>query len=216
MYELKQIDGKAHQYVVDSKPELWANSIFTYPRYDVLTSNTSEVFNACVGEEIRYFPVLLLVHDIICRVARKIYKRNLFSREIVEEKASIFPHARGKVQENSSFGRKMDALRSGDYKFLVTSGSREYNWDTSARSSTCGHWRQLGYPYSHACTALLFAQPELDMELHSHVSYYFKSSNYRMFYSGKILIHALPDPKIEVLDDADMSFSWTRQPGLPS
>lgn len=51
--EIKEIYERTHQYIVDSKLDLWVNSIIQYPRYCVLTSNTTELFNVRIVEKTR-------------------------------------------------------------------------------------------------------------------------------------------------------------------
>lgn len=58
MEEINGIDPAAPSYIIDSKPELWANNQINYHRYGVINSNTAECFNSWVSEETTSFPVL--------------------------------------------------------------------------------------------------------------------------------------------------------------
>lgn len=216
MEEIKSIDSEAHRYISESNPELWANSLVSYPRFGVLTSNTAECFNSWVGEETRSFPVLRLVRHIVGKVADRFCKRELYARQIEHDDAAVTPYIRGRVQENSAFGRRMDVLRTSTSKFVVSSGQKEYNVDVSVKNCSCGHWKQLGIPCAHSCDALLSAAPELGMELYSQASDYFSTCSYKRCYSGSITVPALPDPDALIPEDADKPPASSRQPGRPA
>lgn len=216
MEQMKKIDPKAQQYIAESNPGLWSNAFASVPRYGILTSNTSECFNAWVGEETRSFSVLRLVRHIIGKVSDRFCKRELNARQIEHDDAGVTPFARGKVQENSSFGRRMEVLRSSPTSFVVSSGEKEYNVDVCIKSCSCGHWKQLGLPCAHACSAFLSAVPVLGMDLYCHVSDYFSTHKYKKCYTGSITVPALPDPNSPIPEDADKPPACSRQPGRPA
>lgn len=55
--------------------------LFPISRYGMLTSNTSECFNARVGEEQMRLPVLLLVKHIVRKVSAKMFEWFPFARK---------------------------------------------------------------------------------------------------------------------------------------
>lgn len=216
MKEIKSTDQEAYNYILKLDPTIWANNKVKYSRYGILTSNTSECFNAWVGEETRSLPVLCLFRHVIGLVAAKFCQRELHARQIEQDPTTVAPFARGKLKQNSYVGRRMTVLRTSTYSFLVTSGTMEYNVDVSRRHCACGHWEGLGYPCAHACACLLTAHPEVGMEVYSHVSDFFRTSKYQKCYTGSNTVAALSDPSTPIPVYAYKPPICTRQPRRPS
>lgn len=213
---IKEVDENAYQYLVNSNPELWANSLLVHRRFNILTSNVSECFNSWIGEEQRTWPVLQLTKHIIAKVSQKFFERSQLARHIQHHPSGVLPFVRKKLLDLSAVGRRMNVLRSALPHFLVASGTQEYNVDTSKPHCDCGHWGGNGYPCAHACAALLFCKPELGMDVYDHVEDYFRISEYVSCYTGHVIVPSLPEFSASVPEGADKPPMCKRQPGRPA
>jgi zinc finger SWIM domain-containing protein 3 len=65
MEQLYDLSPEAHEYVLDSCPERWANSLFPVPRYTRSTSNNVETINGVLKQHrsMGHFDLLLGIHN---------------------------------------------------------------------------------------------------------------------------------------------------------
>lgn len=182
MEGIKSISPEAYNWILEIRPEHWANAYFGGERYNHMSSNFGESFYNWVSEA-HELPITQLVDAIRGRIMELIYTRRVDSNHWVTR---LTPSMEEKLQKETLKARSLQVLYSPGSTYEVRGDSNQIvdldNWDC-----TCKEWKISGLPCSHAiavfnCTV---------RSPYDHCSRYFTTESYRLTYLESI--HPLLD-----------------------
>ncbi|XP_028773768.1 uncharacterized protein LOC114730821 [Neltuma alba] len=127
----------------------WALSKFPFRRWDNITTNLAESFNAWMVKERRH-NVAQLIHEHREKVAKKMYASSMAMRKW---KTIVGPNIESKVREHVARAEQMLAEHYGDMICVHTSFG-DLQVDLRAHQCSCAAWQMSGIPCPHACTTI--------------------------------------------------------------
>ncbi|XP_028801487.1 uncharacterized protein LOC114756719 [Neltuma alba] len=128
----------------------WAQSKFSYKRWDNITTNLAESFNAwLVGE--RKHNIAVLIHEHREKLANKMYHNKEAMRNWT---SGVGPNIKEKLMDHVARSERMDVQDYGINNFKVRWGNLDVRVNLVLRECTCKGWQMSGLPCPHACAAI--------------------------------------------------------------
>ncbi|XP_028763658.1 uncharacterized protein LOC114721933 [Neltuma alba] len=128
----------------------WAMSKFAYKRWDNITTNIAESFNAWIVKE-RQHNVAQLIHEHREKVARKMFAASVAMRNW---RNGVGPNIDGKVMENVARSIHMHGEPYGGGRVCVHTSRGALYVNVQSHECTCAAWQMTGIPCPHACAAI--------------------------------------------------------------
>ncbi|XP_058180113.1 uncharacterized protein LOC131298654 [Rhododendron vialii] len=194
MAEIKNVDKKAHEWLLNEVPEVWARA-YNNPRSMVnrMDNNMSEGFNTWISEA-RDKPIVTLVDTIRRQLMVRYVARLDYSSKF---KGKLCPSIAKNVERKKVNARGLQVIYSGGSVFEVTSADKVYVVDIGEHSCTCRRWDLNGIPCTHGCTAIIShkAQPE------DYVNDCYSTKTFMRTYSQRI--YPIPDKSLWPTTECD-------------
>ncbi|XP_077212634.1 uncharacterized protein LOC143847589 isoform X2 [Tasmannia lanceolata] len=150
MESIKEHDENAYQWISEIPKENWASVYFKGNRYDALTTNRSECFNAIL-KEARGLPIVALVEHTRSKISNFFQLRRKVGQTWTKHLTS---YGEKHVQLAAEIGRKYTIYPCGIYAFEVRSVEQKDVVDLEARTCSCGVFQTMGLPCAHAMAAI--------------------------------------------------------------
>ncbi|XP_028755832.1 uncharacterized protein LOC114715203 [Neltuma alba] len=128
----------------------WAKSRFPYKRWDNITTNIAESFNAWMVNE-RKHTVPQLIYEHRDKVARKLHASYV---GMTKWKNCVGPNIESKVLDMVAGSDHMYAENYGGGRVKVTTSRGDHRVDLGLHQCSCRSWQMTGIPCSHACAAI--------------------------------------------------------------
>ena len=186
-----------HEWLITHRDiDKWALSRFPFKRWDNITTNIAESFNAWMLDKRRH-NVSVLIHEHREKVANKMYATSL---AMSKWKNGIGPRIEAKIKEHVNVGisSHLTALPHGDDKFGIrTVYGRTLAVDLRAGTCTCAAWQQSGIPCPHVCVAI----KHFHGNVYEYVNECYKvTSQQRIYRSSMIPVVTIDMPDLNNID----------------
>ncbi|XP_077221933.1 uncharacterized protein LOC143855745 [Tasmannia lanceolata] len=165
----------AHNWIAAIPKENWASFYFKGDRYDVLTTNRSECYNA-VLKDARKLPIAATVELTHFKSSEYIQKRQAMGHEWETKCTHYAEKHLGVAREQ---GRGYDAYRVGVHEFEVRSRDHHDVVDLLQQTCTCREFQTLGLPCRHAMAAIAIT----DFDEYDYCQKWFRIEMYRETYA---------------------------------
>ncbi|KAK7264792.1 hypothetical protein RJT34_32403 [Clitoria ternatea] len=179
---IKGISPDAHDWVMKSEPEHWANAFFNGARYNHMSSNFGQQFYSWVSEA-HELPITQMIDALRGKMMETIYSRRVESDQWMTK---LTPSREEMLQNETSIGQSLQVLLSEGSTFEVHGESVDIvdidHWDC-----TCRGWQLTGLPCCHAIAVL----ESVGRSPYDYCSKYFTVENYRLTYAESI--HPVPN-----------------------
>lgn len=179
---IKAISPEAYDWVIDSKPEHWANAFFCGRRYNHMMSNFGQLFYSWVSE-VDELPITQIVDVLRGKMMELIYLRRV---ESSQWSTRLTPVMEEKIQNEISKAKSLQLLRSGGSTFEV-SGETVDTVDIDHWNCTCRGWNLTGIPCCHAIAVF----EGLERSPYDFCERYFTTEYYCLTYADSI--HPIPN-----------------------
>ncbi|XP_048605298.1 uncharacterized protein LOC125582897 [Brassica napus] len=197
--EIKLMDPACAAYLVDLGFHHWARSHFDGNRYNIMTSNLAESWNSVLLEA-REFPIIPLVDFIRGKLMSWFATR----RDAANKNSDILtPRVLRIVTRNFELtgGYEVKEIAEKEYEVRNKMGS-SFHVNIGTLSCSCFEFQMLSIPCSHAISAALRANVEVD----TLVTEAYKVAFLRRAYEGSIA----PVTDYTTLSDLPTAFSSLR------
>ncbi|XP_070022355.1 uncharacterized protein [Nicotiana sylvestris] len=156
MSQLKSIDKKTYNYIMEEPPERWARSWFPRRRYDMLTTNMVESMNSVVLKG-REMPILRMLHFIQEKLGEWFYERRKKANETFH-RVSIW--AEEEMTKKMDLACKMFVFNLDSMLFRINSEGIEFIVDLKKRTCDCLEFQldELPCPYAIAAINMRYLQ----------------------------------------------------------
>ena len=151
MFELKKYNEALATWVEENAPHHWAMSKFPKQRWDKMTTNLAESFNAWLRIE-RHHSICNFLLEHMSKLASMLVKHQ---EESKNWKGCIGPKIEAKVQENIAKGAVYPVTPFKNGVFGVCIGRALLNVDILNHTCTCRGWQMLGIPCEHATAVII-------------------------------------------------------------
>ncbi|XP_054808677.1 uncharacterized protein LOC129310790 [Prosopis cineraria] len=193
----------------------WALARFPYKRWDNITLNHAESFNAWLVKE-RKHHIYALINEYQAKLARKLYNSKT---KMANWSNGIGPRVEAKLSENVLRAEVMVAEHYSVNMILVKVGNNDLRVNLTLRECSCQEWQMVGIPYAHACAAIKLVQGNV----YSYVEEcYTIRAQEKIYSSTMILIETIDMPQLNELHYEDYEKNTfleppltTRAPGRP-
>ncbi|XP_019261874.1 PREDICTED: protein FAR1-RELATED SEQUENCE 4-like [Nicotiana attenuata] len=150
MSQLKSIDKKTYNYIMEEPPERWARSWFPRRRYDMLTKNMAESMNSVLlkGKEM---PIFRMLHFIQEKLGEWFYERRKKANKTFH-RVSIW--AEEEMTKKMDLACKMFVFNLDSILFRINSEGIEFIVDLKKRTSHCLEFQLDELPCPHAIAAI--------------------------------------------------------------
>ncbi|XP_028779104.1 uncharacterized protein LOC114735576 [Neltuma alba] len=128
----------------------WAVSKFPYKRWDNITTNIAESFNAWMVKE-RKHNVAQMIHEHREKVAKKMQASSV---AMTKWKSCIGPKIETKVKENVEVSKQFITTDYGRGNVNVQTSRGHHRVSLSLHHCSCAEWQMTGIPCRHACAAV--------------------------------------------------------------
>ncbi|XP_010659540.3 uncharacterized protein LOC104881341 [Vitis vinifera] len=146
MFELRKYNDALAKWVEENEPEHWAMSKFPKQRWDKMTTNLAESFNAWLRNE-RHHSICTFLMEHMVKLGSMLVKHK---EESNNWKGCIGPKIEEKVQQKIAKGEVYPVTPFMNGIFGVSIGTTLLNVDITKRTCTCRGWEMLGIPCEHA------------------------------------------------------------------
>ncbi|XP_019072589.1 uncharacterized protein LOC104877691 [Vitis vinifera] len=151
MFELQKYNEALATWVEENAPHHWAMSKFPKQRWDKMTTNLAELFNAWLQIE-RHHSICNFLLEHMSKLASTLVKHQ---EESKNWKGCIRPKIEAKVQENIAKGAVYLVTPFMNGVFRVCIERALLNVDILNRTCTCRGWQMLGIPCEHATAVII-------------------------------------------------------------
>ncbi|XP_028779945.1 uncharacterized protein LOC114736324 [Neltuma alba] len=173
----------------------WALNKFPFKRWDNITTNIVESFNAWILKE-RKHNVSILIHEHVEKLAKKMVASKMAMGNWTN---GIGPNIESKLQEKIVRAENMHSVYYGDNQIQVHTTSPTgiicVTVDLTTHKCTCLAWQMSGVPCVHACAAIKL----LHSNVYEFVDDYYKLSTQEKIYASSvrpIATHDCPHPEV--------------------
>ncbi|RVW82818.1 hypothetical protein CK203_051180 [Vitis vinifera] len=135
----------------ENEPEHWAMSKFPKQRWDKMTTNLAESFNAWLKNE-RHHSICTFLMEHMAKLGSMLVKHK---EESNNWNGCIGPKIEEKVQQKIAKGEVYPVTPFMNRIFGVSIGTTFLNVDIMKRTCTCRGWEMLGIPCEHAAVVIL-------------------------------------------------------------
>lgn len=177
--EIVNINSSCAEYLTGLGFQHWARSHFTGHRYNLMTSNVAEAWNA-VLREAREFPIMHLVEFIRAKLMKWYAER----RNVTHVGSSrLSPRVKEIVEENFevSCGMLVSRINADEYNVKDKQGS-SYQINLGTKFCSCFSFQTLLIPCPHAIAAAIQEKKGIE----ALVSDYYSVETLSSAYSGNI------------------------------
>ncbi|XP_042478455.1 uncharacterized protein LOC122059620 isoform X2 [Macadamia integrifolia] len=185
--QMQSISNEAYDWVLESEPMCWANSLFPGRRYDKFSLNFNESFNKWVQES-QELPIMGFVNLIRLKIADFMCgKRTETAAWEIPVGCRIDDKLKGNIEKSQGYG----VHYFSDSKFEVCVLPNKYVVDLHNRSCTCREWDMIGLPCEHACAALR----SINADVYQYVEAFYLKETQQAIYSEQmhpVPIHEIP------------------------
>ncbi|WCJ22622.1 hypothetical protein M5689_004703 [Euphorbia peplus] len=176
---IKNISPEACEWIMQSVPENWANSLFEGSRYGHYTSQPGQSFYSWVNE-LPTLPVVQIVDTIRQKLMELIYSRKVDSDKWLTK---LTPYVENKLQKAIHKAKSLQVSLSPGSGFEVFDCFGETNVvDIDRWRCGCGEWQLYGFPCYHAVAVL----QHCNRDLSEYCSRYYLTHAYRLAYMEPI------------------------------
>ncbi|RVW22032.1 hypothetical protein CK203_105178 [Vitis vinifera] len=190
MEKLKTYNNDLAKWVEENSPQHWAMSKFAKNRWDKMTTNLAESFNAWLKDECHYtiFNLVMTHMDKFSHLACD----HMGTTE--NWKAPIGPKTKEKLLEN--------IIKSGSFPIYPYVGGVFKVFDMKVyvdvnlreRTCTCKAWKMVGIPCEHACATIR----QMKQDVYEYVDSYFKLPMQELIYFGHF--NSIPNHNMPTVD----------------
>ncbi|KDP28332.1 hypothetical protein JCGZ_14103 [Jatropha curcas] len=180
---IKSISPEAFEWILQSEPEHWANSLFEGSRYHYFTSSIGQSFYSWVNN-LPVLPVVQIVDTIRQKLMELIYTRKA---ESDRWSTRLTPSMEDKLQKEilkaQSLQVSVQVALSPGSTFEVHDCLGEINVvNIDACSCSCRTWQLNGFPCYHAVVVL----QHFNRNLYDYCSRYYTTESFQLTYSEPI------------------------------
>ncbi|XP_077215640.1 uncharacterized protein LOC143850262 [Tasmannia lanceolata] len=150
MEKIKANNERAHKCISNIPKENWASFYFKGVRYDVLTTNRSECFNA-VLKDARKLLIASLVEHTRHQTTQFIQKRQKFGSSW---HTKLTHYAEERMESSLREGCQYTAYRVGTHEFEVNSLETTDSVDLITRTCSYRAFQTYELPYGHVIVAI--------------------------------------------------------------
>ncbi|RVW63770.1 hypothetical protein CK203_059629 [Vitis vinifera] len=190
MEKLKTYNSDLAKWVEENSPQHWAMSKFAKKRWDKMTTNLAESFNAWLKEE-RHYTIFNLVMTHMDKFAH-LACDHMGSTE--NWKAPIGPKTEEKLLENIIKSGSLPVYPYVGGVFKVFNMKVYVDVNLRERTCTCKAWQMAGIPCEHACAAIR----QMKQDVYEYVDSYFKLPMQELIYSGHF--NSIPNHNMPIVD----------------
>ncbi|XP_075098048.1 uncharacterized protein LOC142175364 [Nicotiana tabacum] len=133
MSQIKSVDKKTYNYIMEEWPERWARSWFPRRRYYMLTTNMVESMNSVLLKA-REMPVLRMLDFILEKLGQWFYERRKIAHEPFH-KVSIW--AGEEMNKKIDLASKMFVFNLDSMLFRINNKGMEFIVDLKKRTCDC-------------------------------------------------------------------------------
>ena len=157
--EIRSINQRCADYLIEIGLEHWTRSHFPGERYNIMTSNLAESWNS-VLREAREYPVIPLVEFIRKKIVSWFTSRRDAMKDV---EAGLSPKVRSLLAANFEVCGGYDVRKVDNHEFEVQDlkGSL-FVISLSEKTCTCFEFQKLSIPCSHAIAAALKANVNVE------------------------------------------------------
>ncbi|GLT91403.1 hypothetical protein SLE2022_092940 [Rubroshorea leprosula] len=188
---IKAISSDSHNWVLQSKPEHWANAFFGGRRYNHTTSNFGQSFYSWVSEA-GELPITQMIDVLRGKLMESIYKRRIDAGQWTTK---LTPSNEEKLQREVAVARSFQVLLTQGNVFEVRGESVDVvdidHWDCS-----CKGWQVTGLPCCHAIAVFEC----IGKSPYDFCSRYLTTESYRLTYAESI--YPVPNVDLPDLDES--------------
>ncbi|XVF75071.1 hypothetical protein PTKIN_Ptkin13bG0159100 [Pterospermum kingtungense] len=176
---IRNISPEACEWILQSGPEHWTNSLFQGSRYGHFSSDVAETFYSWVTE-LPVIPIAKLIETICCKIMELM---NTQQSDSSQWSTKLTPAVELKLQQQILKANMLQVPVSLGSTFEVCDSLGAINvvnidlWDCS-----CREWQLKGFPCCHAVAVL----QQSDRCLYDYCSEYFTIDAFRSTYSKSI------------------------------
>ncbi|RVW72241.1 hypothetical protein CK203_054937 [Vitis vinifera] len=190
MEKLKTYNSDLAKWVEENSPQHWAMSKFAKKRWDKMTTNLAESFNAWLKEE-RHYTIFNLVMTHMDKFAH-LACAHMGSTE--NWKAAVGPKTEEKLLENIIKSGSLPVYPYVGGVFKVFNMKVYVDVNLRERTCTCKAWQMAGIPCEHACAAIR----QMKQDVYEYVDSYFKLPMQQLIYSGHF--NSIPNHNMPIVD----------------
>ena len=174
--KLVRFNGDLARWVAENSPEHWAMSKFLKKRWDKMTTNIAESFNAWLREE-RHQTIytLLMMH-----MDKLVAMLDTHMRGTDKWKSVVGPKTEEKLMSNITRSALIIVMPYLGGTFKVFTGDVYLVVDMQQHKCTCLTWQMSGLPCPHVCAVIR----TLRHDVYDYIDPCFKVSTQYLIYSG--------------------------------
>ncbi|WKA06497.1 hypothetical protein VitviT2T_024393 [Vitis vinifera] len=175
--KLVRFNGDLARWVAENSPEHWAMSKFLKKRWDKMTTNIAESFNAWLREE-RHQTIytLLMMH-----MDKLVAMLDTHMRGTDKWKSVVGPKTEEKLMSNITRSAPITVMPYLGGTFKVFTGEVYLVVDMQQHKCTCLTWQMSGLPCPHVCVVIR----TLRHDVYDYIDPCFKVSTQQLIYSGQ-------------------------------
>ncbi|WJZ87677.1 hypothetical protein VitviT2T_007043 [Vitis vinifera] len=175
--KLVRFNGDLARWVAENSPEHWAMSKFLKKRWDKMTTNIAESFNAWLREE-RHQTIytLLMMH-----MDKLVAMLDTHMRGTDKWKSVVGPKTEEKLMSNITRSAPITVMPYLGGKFKVFTGDVYLVVDMQQHKCTCLTWQMSRLPCPHVCVVIR----TLRHDVYDYIDPCFKVSTQHLIYSGQ-------------------------------
>ncbi|XP_051117798.1 uncharacterized protein LOC127242336 [Andrographis paniculata] len=199
----------ARDFITQSHPECWANSLFRGTRWGIINNNIAESWNSWVRSA-RSMPFVGML-DTIRRQVMVMMNERREKSEIMHGR--LCPKQESKLALSYMASRRLQCSSSSRTVFEVTDCNERYAVDLEARKCSCREWQMFRLPCKHACACI----EKCSMSIYDFCDLYYSIECYRKTYQEPINPVPTHDMDVIVEIEADQIHPppSSVQPGRP-
>ncbi|XP_010661450.1 uncharacterized protein LOC104881823 [Vitis vinifera] len=175
--KLVRFNGDLARWVAENSPEHWAMSKFLKKRWDKMTTNIAESFNAWLREE-RHQTIytLLMMH-----MDKLVAMLDTHMRGTDKWKSVVGPKTEENLMSNITRSAPITVMPYLGGTFKVFTGEVYLIVDMQQHKCTCLTWQMSGLPCPHVCAVIR----TLRHDVYDYIDPCFKVSTQQLIYSGQ-------------------------------
>lgn len=170
---------RACQFIINSKPQYWANSLFPGVRWGIVNNKLAERWNAWI-KEVRSLPMMGMIESIRVKIITMMSKRCEESRGWT---GRLCPKIEEKLQKNHECSRRASIIMSMTSLYEVQHLNKRFALDFERRECTCKKWQLDRIPCMHACACI----ESRGLSLYDFCDVHYKVEIYQKAYQEAIL-----------------------------
>lgn len=182
MEEIKNVDAKAHDWLIAIPTRQWCKHAFTYyPKCDVLMNNISEAFNSTILVA-RDKPIITMCEWIRSYLMGRVAKQR---EKLSKFQGRIMPKPRRRLDWEVEHSGNWIPTYAGKDKFEVTHTLfvKKFVVNLELKRCSCNFWELVGIPCRHAVAAISYRARN---DLEEFVHHYYSRDTYEQVYNHTV------------------------------